>query len=64
MGFTSTRPPRLFSLKDVAALLGVSTKAVRRKITAGELTSHRIGGTARLRKWISDLAACRAGAAS
>lgn len=61
MAFTSTRPPRLFSLKEVAEFLGVSTKTVRRKITAGDLLSHRIGGRLRVSEddYRSYVGACR-----
>ena len=49
---TSAQPyfPALYSIKEVAGILRVSTKTIRRWVASGELTAHRIG-----RQWrISD----------
>ena len=42
----STTP--LHSVEQVAAILGVSTKTVRRLIGRGDLLPHRIGGSVRV----------------
>jgi len=50
----STRTPPLLTVHEVAALLNVSTKTVRRMIARNELPAHRIGGQLRVTR--SDLA--------
>ena len=41
---TGATTPRLFRAREVAALLGVSTKRVRELVVSGELPSVRLGG--------------------
>lgn len=50
---TSTKPdvsplPRLYSVWEVARILGVSTKSVRRWIASGDLVAHRFGRQIRI----------------
>ena len=40
--------PRLLSLREVADMLGVSIRTVRRFIDNGDLVAHRIGGQLRV----------------
>jgi excisionase family DNA binding protein len=49
---------RFLSVAEVAERLGLSVKTVRRKITAGELTAHRLGRLLRVGE--RGLAACLA----
>jgi len=45
------KPTRLIPLHNVATtaqLLGISTKTVRRLITAGSLVAHRVGRSVRI----------------
>ena len=39
---------RFYSVEEVADLLGVSDKTVRRRIAGGELVAHRIGRQLRI----------------
>lgn len=47
--------PRLYSVRDVAEAMGVSSKTVRRWIKAGALPVHRLGKQLRISQ--ADLAA-------
>ena len=40
--------PRFYSAKDVAEMLGVSMRSVRRWIERGELVVHRLGSAVRI----------------
>ena len=40
--------PRMHSVKDIAAMLRLSTKTVRRMIVRGELRVHRLGRALRV----------------
>ena len=40
---TTDPPQRLLTIKDVADILQVSDKTVRRWIDAGDLVAHRVG---------------------
>jgi excisionase family DNA binding protein len=40
---TANPPQRLLTIKDVADILQVSDKTVRRWIDAGDLVAHRVG---------------------
>ncbi len=51
----STTPPTLYTIVEVAALLKVNAKTVRRWIEAGELIAHRLGHQFRITE--SDLTA-------
>jgi excisionase family DNA binding protein len=42
-GTSSAAPPRFYSIDEVADLLGVSPRTVRRWIKAGKLRAHRFG---------------------
>jgi len=42
------RLPRLYSVEQIADLLGVSTKTVRRRIAEGKLLAHRVGRQVRI----------------
>ena len=41
-------PDRFFTIAEVAEDLNVSTRTVRRWITAGELVVHRVGSVVRI----------------
>jgi excisionase family DNA binding protein len=45
---TNTRLPKFFSVRDLAAQIGVSTKTVGRWITQGDLRAHRLGRQIRI----------------
>lgn len=61
--------PRLFTVAQIADLLGVSTKTVRRRIVEGKLLAHRVGRQVRIseddyrnyvangRKWLTRVGA-------
>lgn len=40
--------PRLYSVEQIAEVLGVSTKTVRRRIAEGKLLAHRVGRQVRI----------------
>lgn len=44
---TSTLPPTLYSLRDVAKFLNVSRSTVRRLVDTGQIPSMRVGGQLR-----------------
>jgi len=44
----TAKPAPLRSIAEVAALLGVSTRTVRRLIAGGDLLAHRIGRSLRI----------------
>ncbi len=52
---TNSRIPHFFTVIEVARLLQISSKTVRRRIQCGELHAHRIGGQLRISE--EDLAA-------
>jgi excisionase family DNA binding protein len=43
-----TSAPKLYSIKEVAALLQVNPRTVRRWIDAGDITTHRFGRQIRI----------------
>ena len=43
-----TRMPRLLAVSEIAALLAVSTKTIRRWIERGELHAHHLGRRVRV----------------
>jgi excisionase family DNA binding protein len=45
---TNTRLPTFFSVRDMAAHIGVSTKTIGRWITQGHLRAHRLGRQIRI----------------
>lgn len=48
MTVSSTTTPTLYTIIEVAKLLKVSTKTVRRWIDAGDLIAHRLGRQLRI----------------
>jgi len=48
MSRDTNRLPRLYSVRQVAELLGISTKTVRRRIRDRELMVHRVGRQIRI----------------
>jgi excisionase family DNA binding protein len=43
LGTSSSAPPSFYSIKELANILGVSTRTIRRWIKAGKLRAHRLG---------------------
>lgn len=48
MSRDTNRLPRLYSVRQVADLLGISTKTVRRRISDGGLKFHLVGHQIRI----------------